>query len=83
VRLVDTSIWIEWLIDLSYGPVAHWFFKAEFNRGGVSCSELTRGVECERRKETETSIANKLSRRAFSATFFQLLWQRSDAISCG
>jgi Domain of unknown function (DUF6471) len=46
------------------------FLKAELKRAGVSYSELADRLNTKGWKETEASIANKLSRGAFSATFF-------------
>jgi Domain of unknown function (DUF6471) len=46
------------------------FLKVELKRAGVSYGELASRLNAKGWKETEASIANKLSRGAFSATFF-------------
>jgi urease accessory protein UreF len=46
------------------------FLKAELKRAGVSYHELAARLEKHGIKETEASIANKLSRGTFAATFF-------------
>ncbi|NEU12818.1 hypothetical protein G3T14_11815 [Methylobacterium sp. BTF04] len=46
------------------------FLKAELKRAEVSYAELARRLEAHGLKETEASIANKLSRGTFAATFF-------------
>jgi Domain of unknown function (DUF6471) len=46
------------------------FLKAELKRADVSYRELAARLEKHGLKETETSIASKLSRGTFAATFF-------------
>jgi hypothetical protein len=46
------------------------FLKAELKRADVSYRELAERLEKHGFKETEASIANKLSRGTFAATFF-------------
>ena len=46
------------------------FLKAELKRADVSYRELAERLEKHGLKETEASIANKLSRGTFAATFF-------------
>lgn len=46
------------------------FLKAELKRAEVSYAELARRLEGHGLTETEASIANKLSRGTFAATFF-------------
>jgi hypothetical protein len=46
------------------------FLKAELKRADVSYRELAERLEGHGFKETEASIANKLSRGTFAATFF-------------
>jgi hypothetical protein len=46
------------------------FLKAELKRADVSYLELARRLEGHGLKETEASVANKLSRGTFAATFF-------------
>ena len=45
------------------------FIKAEMKRAGVTYSELAKRLETHGLKETEASIANKLSRGTIAATF--------------
>jgi len=45
------------------------FLKAELKRAGVTYAELARRLEEHGLKETEASIANKLSRGTIAATF--------------
>jgi len=45
------------------------FIKAEMKRAGVTYSELAKRLEGHGLKETEASIANKLSRGTIAATF--------------
>jgi len=45
------------------------FLKAEMKRAGVTYSELAKRLESHGLKETEASIANKLSRGTVAATF--------------
>lgn len=46
------------------------FLKAELKRADVSYQELAKRLEAHGLKETEASIANKLSRGTFAASFF-------------
>lgn len=46
------------------------FLKAELKRADVSYAELAKRLEAHGLSETEASIANKLSRGTFAATFF-------------
>ena len=46
------------------------FLKAELKRADVSYKELAGRLEKQGLDETEASIANKLSRGTFAATFF-------------
>jgi lambda repressor-like predicted transcriptional regulator len=45
------------------------FLKAELKRAGVSYAELAKRLKAHGLKETEASVANKLSRGTFPATF--------------
>jgi hypothetical protein len=45
------------------------FLKAELKRAGVSYADLAKRLKAHGLKETEASIANKLSRGTFPATF--------------
>lgn len=45
------------------------FLKAEMKRAGVTYSELAKRLKAHGLKETEASIANKLARGTFAATF--------------
>ena len=45
------------------------FLKAEMKRAGVTYAELASRLETHGLKETEASIANKLARGTFAATF--------------
>jgi hypothetical protein len=45
------------------------FLKAELKRAGVTYGELAKRMEAHGLKETESSIANKLSRGTIAATF--------------
>ncbi len=45
------------------------FLKAEMKRAGVTYGELAKRLEAHGLKETEASIANKLSRGTIAATF--------------
>ncbi len=45
------------------------FIKAEMKRAGVTYAELAKRLEEHGLKETEASIANKLSRGTIAATF--------------
>jgi 3-mercaptopyruvate sulfurtransferase SseA len=46
------------------------FLRAEIKRAEISYAELAARLEEHGLKETEASIANKLSRGTFAATFF-------------
>jgi Domain of unknown function (DUF6471) len=46
------------------------FLKAELKRADVTYAELAKRLEAHGLKETEASIANKLSRGTIAATFF-------------
>jgi hypothetical protein len=46
------------------------FLKAELKRADVSYKELAERLEKHGLKETESSVASKLSRGTFAATFF-------------
>jgi hypothetical protein len=45
------------------------FLRAELKRAGVTYAELAKRLETHGLKETEASIANKLSRGTIAATF--------------
>ena len=45
------------------------FIKAEMKRAGVTYTELAKRLEAHGLRETEASIANKLSRGTIAATF--------------
>lgn len=45
------------------------YIKAEMKRAGVTYAELAKRLEAHGLKETEASIANKLSRGTIAATF--------------
>lgn len=45
------------------------YLKAELKRAGVTYAELAKRLEAHGLKETESSIANKLSRGTIAATF--------------
>ena len=45
------------------------YLKAELKRAGVTYAELAKRLEAHGLKETEASIANKLSRGTIAATF--------------
>ncbi len=45
------------------------FLKAEMKRAGVTYSELAKRLESHGLQETEASIASKLARGTFAATF--------------
>jgi transcriptional regulator with XRE-family HTH domain len=45
------------------------FIKAEMKRAGVTYAELAKRLEVHGLRETEASIANKLSRGTIAATF--------------
>jgi len=56
--------------DATWEDRAKRFLKAELKRAEVSYAELAKRLEDHGLKETEASIANKLSRGTFAATFF-------------
>ena len=56
--------------QLSWEERAKRFLKAELARSEVSYRELAERLKKHGLKETEASIANKISRGTFSATFF-------------
>ena len=56
--------------ELSWEERAKRFLKGELKRADVSYQELAKRLEKHGFKETEASIANKLSRGTFAATFF-------------
>ncbi len=45
------------------------YLKAELKRGGITYAELAKRLQAHGLKETESSIANKLSRGTIAATF--------------
>jgi Domain of unknown function (DUF6471) len=49
---------------------ARLFLKAEIKRADITYEELARRLEAHGLKENAASIANKLSRGTFAATFF-------------
>lgn len=55
--------------DLDWGSRASRFLKAELKRAGVGYKELADRLNERGLEETETSIAGKLSRGAFAASF--------------
>jgi hypothetical protein len=56
--------------ELSWEDRAKRFLKAELKRAEVSYAELAERLKEHGLAETEASIANKLSRGTFAATFF-------------
>ncbi|MBG1233992.1 DUF6471 domain-containing protein [Aestuariivirga litoralis] len=56
--------------QLSWEDRAKRFLKAEMKRADVSYLELAKRLKEHGLEETEASIANKLSRGTFAATFF-------------
>lgn len=56
--------------EKEWGQKASRFLKAELKRAGVGYKELADRLNAHGMEETETSIAGKLSRGAFSVTFF-------------
>lgn len=56
--------------QLSWEDRAKRFLKAELKRADVSYQELAERLKEHGLEETEASIANKLSRGTFAATFF-------------
>lgn len=55
--------------EKDWGDKARRFLKAELKRKEVSYAELAKRLEKHGLKETEASIANKLARGTFAATF--------------
>jgi Domain of unknown function (DUF6471) len=55
---------------LSWEHRARRYLRAEIKRAEVSYAELAERLKKHGLKETEASIANKLSRGTFAATFF-------------
>jgi hypothetical protein len=58
------------------------FLKAELARAGIGYRELAERLKKHGMKETEASIANKISRGTFSATFLlaSLIAIKSDVV---
>lgn len=56
--------------QLSWEDRAKRFLKAELKRADVSYQELAKRLKKHGLEETEASVANKLSRGTFAATFF-------------
>ena len=56
--------------DLSWEERAKRYLKAEMKKADVGYRELAERLKKHGIKETEASIANKLSRGTFAATFF-------------
>lgn len=54
----------------SWEDRARLYLKAEIKRADLSYEELAKRLEKHGFKETEASIANKLARGTFAATFF-------------
>jgi hypothetical protein len=57
-------------IKVTWEDRAKRFLKAELKRAGVGYRELAERLEKHGLQETEASIANKLARGKFAATFF-------------
>jgi hypothetical protein len=55
--------------EKDWGSKASRFLKAELKRTGVGYKELAERLKKDGLEETETSIAGKLSRGAFAASF--------------
>lgn len=58
------------LKDLSWEERAKRYLKAEMKKADVGYRELSERLKLHGLNETEASIANKLSRGTFAATFF-------------
>ena len=58
------------MTKLSWEERAKRFLKAELKRADVSYIELAKRLKAHGLEETEASVANKLSRGTFAATFF-------------
>jgi hypothetical protein len=56
--------------EADWGDRAKRFLKAELKRADVTYEELAKRLKKHGLEETEASIANKLSRGTFPATFF-------------
>lgn len=56
--------------EADWGTRARRFLKAELKRADVTYEELAKRLKKHGFEETEASIANKLSRGTFPATFF-------------
>lgn len=56
--------------DLSWEERAKRYLKAEMKKADVGYRELSERLKAHGFSETEASIANKLSRGTFAATFF-------------
>lgn len=56
--------------EKDWADKARRFLKAELKRADLSYAELAKRLEKHGLKETEASIANKLARGTFAATFF-------------
>jgi hypothetical protein len=56
--------------EKEWGAKASRFLKAELKRAGIGYKELAERLNKHGLEETETAIAGKLSRGAFSVTFF-------------
>jgi hypothetical protein len=56
--------------EREWGDRARRFLKAEMKRADVTYEELAKRLKKHGLEETEASIANKLSRGTFAATFF-------------
>ena len=55
--------------EKEWGNKASRFLKAELKRAGIGYKELAERLKKDGLEETETSIAGKLSRGAFAASF--------------
>jgi hypothetical protein len=68
--LETTEIWMTLDKEKEWTDRARRFLKAELKRADVGYQELAKRLEKHGLKETEASVANKLSRGTFAATFF-------------
>ena len=57
-------------LEIDWAERASRFLKAEMKRANVTYEELAARLNAKGWKETKASVANKLSRGAFTATFF-------------
>ena len=57
-------------LEVDWADRASRFLKAELKRADVTYEELAARLNAKGWKETKASVANKLSRGAFTATFF-------------